>query len=133
MLTDLASAGLMLGLATSKLTEYAERILDHFELASLFDVVVGSTRDGSRLQKEDIVGYALTALGRPAPSSVAMVGDREHDVNAAHFHGVRAVGVTWGYGSSEELQAAGADALVDSPEELGALFLIAEGEGQAKT
>ena len=37
-----------------------------------------------------------------------MIGDREHDVNAATRNGMRTVGVTWGYGSIDELTAAGA-------------------------
>jgi phosphoglycolate phosphatase len=42
-----------------------------------------------------------------------MIGDRVHDVRAAHANGVRAIGVLWGYGSRDELEAA--DALVASP------------------
>ena len=30
-----------------------------------------------------------------------MIGDREHDVRAAHANGVRAIGVLWGYGSRD--------------------------------
>lgn len=126
MLLDPDSAGLRIGLATSKLTEYAERILDHLGAAAHFEVVVGSTRDGSRLQKEDIVGCALAKLGQPDPSPVAMVGDREHDVFAALVHQAHAIGVTWGYGSSEELRTAGAHVLVDSPRALSTLLVQAE-------
>jgi phosphoglycolate phosphatase len=43
------------------------------------------------------------------------VGDREHDVRGAKACGVRAIGVTYGYGSREELVAAGADYIVESP------------------
>lgn len=123
MLRDLASAGLRIGLATAKLTEYAERILDHLEVAAHFEVIVGSTRDGSRLQKEDIVGCALAELGEPDPSRVAMVGDRQHDVHAALAHRVLAIGVTWGYGSVEELRTAGVEVLVDRPRDLSTLLL----------
>ena len=37
-----------------------------------------------------------------------MVGDREHDVNGARENGLPCVGVLYGYGSREELEAAGA-------------------------
>ena len=126
MLLDLASAGLRIGLATSKLTEYAERILDHLGVAAHFEVIVGSTRDGSRLHKEDILGCALAELGQPDPSGVAMVGDREHDVYAALIHQVHAIGVTWGYGGFEDLQTAGAHVLVGSPRDLSTLLLQPE-------
>ncbi len=126
ILGDLASAGIRIGLATSKLTEYAERILDHLGVAAHFEVIIGSTRDGSRVHKEDIVGCALAELGQPDPSGVAMVGDREHDVYAALIHQVHAIGVTWGYGSVEELRTAGAHVLVDGPADLNTLLLQAE-------
>lgn len=47
-----------------------------------------------------------------------MVGDRRYDISGAHANGVRALGVLWGYGSREELEAAGADALVADPQDL---------------
>ena len=127
LLDDLAVAGIRVGLATSKLDEYAEIILEHLGVGPYFEVVVGSTRDGSRLHKRDIVGCALAELGQPAPAGVAMVGDREHDAHAALFHGIYAIGVTWGYGSIEELRTAGAHTLVDTPHELGALILPVDG------
>jgi phosphoglycolate phosphatase len=49
-----------------------------------------------------------------------MIGDRRHDVVAAHAHGLPAIGVTWGIGSREELEAAGAQRVVDSVGELRA-------------
>ena len=47
-----------------------------------------------------------------------MIGDREFDVLAAARNGIRTVGVTWGYGSVEELKSAGAAALCDRPADL---------------
>lgn len=47
-----------------------------------------------------------------------MVGDRADDIAGARENLVRSIGVTWGYGSREELEAAGADGLVDSVAEL---------------
>jgi phosphoglycolate phosphatase len=38
-----------------------------------------------------------------------------HDVVGAKANGVFAVGVLWGYGSREELVAAGAEMLCESP------------------
>ena len=49
-----------------------------------------------------------------------MVGDRHVDIEAAHAHGLRAVGVPWGIGSEAELREAGADVLIASPAELPA-------------
>ena len=49
-----------------------------------------------------------------------MVGDRHVDMEAARAHGLRGVGVTWGFGTASELRSAGADVLVAAPAELPA-------------
>jgi len=50
-----------------------------------------------------------------------MVGDRSHDMIGARANGVRAIGVLWGYGSRDELSAAGANALLAEPHEIASL------------
>jgi phosphoglycolate phosphatase len=47
-----------------------------------------------------------------------MIGDRSYDVEAAHANAIPAIGVTWGIGDRAELEAAGAEAIVDRPDEL---------------
>lgn len=62
---------------------------------------------------------ALAALGLGAGrEGVWMIGDRHHDVRAGHALGVGSIGVTWGFGTASELEAAGADHLVDRPDQL---------------
>jgi phosphoglycolate phosphatase len=56
------------------------------------------------------------------PRVTVMVGDRSHDVLGAHANAMHAIGVLWGYGSRVELEAAGADALLDTPADLGVLI-----------
>jgi phosphoglycolate phosphatase len=58
-----------------------------------------------------------------SPSHSLMVGDRRHDISGAHAVGMRGLGVLWGYGSRDELEAAGADQLVDSPADLARTVL----------
>jgi phosphoglycolate phosphatase len=43
-----------------------------------------------------------------------MVGDRRYDISGAHAVRMRGLGVLWGYGTRDELEAAGADQLVKS-------------------
>ena len=52
-----------------------------------------------------------------------MVGDRMYDVFGAKENGCFSLGVTYGYGSEEELRSAGADLVCDSPQEIAAHFL----------
>jgi phosphoglycolate phosphatase len=44
-----------------------------------------------------------------------MVGDRDHDVLGAMHNGMPCVGVTYGYGTADELMTSGAVALADAP------------------
>lgn len=97
----------LLGVATSKPRRYALPVLEAIGLAPLFAYVAGPEPDGPN-DKHAMVAEALGAL----PDAVAMVGDRRFDMEAARAHGLRAIGVTWGFGTPEELEAAGADVLV---------------------
>jgi phosphoglycolate phosphatase len=120
LLATLAGAGIPLAVATSKSIEVVEPLLDRLDLARRFAVVEGTGRDELGTDKATIVGRALDRL---APTrAFGHVGDREHDGIGARAHGLTAVGVLWGYGSREELTAAGADVLVDTPAELEAVL-----------
>ena len=52
-----------------------------------------------------------------------MIGDRRMDVTAAKNNKLKSVGVFWGFGDREELEAAGADVIVDSVSGLAELLL----------
>lgn len=71
-------------------------------------------RRRTRRTKADVVGFALGVLGVDAAQAV-MVGDRAQDIAGAHAHGMRSIGVRWGYANPGELEEAGADAVVDTP------------------
>lgn len=107
-----------LGIATSKPHVYAKRILEHFDLLRFFDDVFGAELDGRFDDKRDLLGHVVTTWSLDEPQRVLMIGDREHDILSARAHGLRTLGVTYGFGSAEELLAAGADALVSRPGEI---------------
>jgi phosphoglycolate phosphatase len=103
--------------ATSKPTTFAERIVEHFAVACYFDGVYGTGLDGRFDDKAQLLGHTLETEHIAAGDAV-MIGDRAVDVMAARTHGVPTIGVLWGYGSREELQAAGAAPLCATPHEL---------------
>ena len=117
MLSALKAAGATISLATSKPTIYAKQILEHFEIDKYFDAVAGSELDGRRVKKAEVIDYALELLGINDRDGVVMIGDREHDIIGANKCGVASVGVTYGYGSREELANSGAGHIVDSVKE----------------
>ncbi|QSO51061.1 HAD hydrolase-like protein [Alicyclobacillus curvatus] len=190
-LATLSSAGYAIGLATSKPTVFAERILTHFDLRDAFSVVIGSNLDGTREDKAEVIAAALEQSGMaplvdgavhsrgqvgqgqtdagqagegeridglvgqgkglqgesldgqaphdydppagkhqadngrsqrgiwPGPQDegnfVVMVGDRKYDIIGGKKWGLYTVGVTYGFGSRDELESAGPDHIVDHP------------------
>ena len=126
MLHTLQSKGLFLAVASSKPTVYVEQILEHFNLAKYFKVVVGSELDGTRVNKEEVVEEALKRLFGETPidsKQVYMIGDRKFDIQGAKAFNVESVGVSYGYGGVEELKEAKADYIVRSVEELKEFLL----------
>lgn len=124
LLSALRADGRQLLVATSKPEDLAVQILEHFDLSRHFAHICGAPKD-------DIVACAKAAVIRDALqraevcdlSSVLMIGDRSYDVFGAHEVGIPAVGVLYGYGSREELLAAGADALAEDLPALHNLLL----------
>lgn len=114
-LAALRSAGVRLVVATAKPYRFAVPVLEHLGLAPLLDGVVGAPDDESE-SKGGIIGRAVASL--PDGSRAVMVGDREHDVEGAAANGLECVGVLWGFGDRDELERAGAAAVVSSPAEL---------------
>ena len=99
----------LLFVTTSKPRVFAERIGEHFGLKEYFCAIYGSAHV---LKAESL-----------SPHSTVMVGDRAHDIVGAKAHGVFPIGVLWGYGSYDELVAAGATTLCEQPEMLAKILL----------
>ena len=118
MLQYLKKQGKRLVVATSKPEVYAKKILEHFDLYKYFDFLAGATFDEKRVKKKDVIDYALKICGIEDLSKVVMIGDREHDVIGAACFGIDSVGVLWGYGSREELEAAGATYIAEKIEDI---------------
>ncbi len=106
LLQALCDSGCKVVLATSKPAVFAQRILEHFDLKKYFTFVSGSELNGARVEKADVIRYALTALGITDTTRVIMVGDRCFDVEGALANDVSVIGVTYGYGDREELKDA---------------------------
>lgn len=111
LMQHLTSSGYECIVATSKPEIYAEQILDYFDLRKYFKDVCGATLDGTRSRKGDVIAYALQKHDLRS-DQVIMIGDREHDVLGAKQNGLYSIGVLYGYGDRDELEAAGADSIV---------------------
>ena len=122
LLEALKQQGHTLYVATSKPEEMSVNILKHFDLDKYFDRICGASMDTSRSSKEAVIEYLLDLNGRA--DNMVMVGDTKFDVLGAKFHGIPAIGVSWGYGKVEDMVSAGAVAIAHTAEEL--LQLLSE-------
>jgi phosphoglycolate phosphatase len=89
--------------ATSKPTIFSDKILQYFNIDKYFDLVVGSNLDGTRTAKTEIIQYILDRYEENERQDFIMIGDRKHDIIGANNTGIRSIGVTYGYGSLDEL------------------------------
>ena len=115
MLRDLRAAGKRLLVATSKPEVFALRIMEHFGLAQYFDHICGAPMDNQEgAKKAAVIRDAPRRAGVEDLSTAVMVGDRRHDIDGARQAGLEAVGVLWGYGDLQELEASHPVHIVES-------------------
>lgn len=123
LLSGLKAARKKIILATSKPEFIARKILTLFSLDKYFDFIGGAAEDESRHLKEQVLRYSLASLGEYDLTETVIVGDRKYDAEGAKALGIDSVGVLWGHGSREELEAAGFTHIVKTSGELLALLL----------
>ncbi len=121
LLEELRASGKTVGLATSKPQALAEMLLEQSGLRDCFDVIAGSDPNVNNNAKWEVVTRAMEGCGA-APETSVLIGDTKYDVAGAQRCSIPCVGVRWGYAAEGELEAAGADAIVESMEELLSLL-----------
>ncbi len=117
MLEKLRGAGLTLGVVTSKGLPVATEGLNLFDLGGYFATLVTYEDTTRHKPHPDPLLVAAERLGLQ-PSEMVYVGDALFDIEAGKAAGMKTIGVTWGAGTRESLEAAGANAVVDSVEEV---------------
>lgn len=122
LLEKLRAAGKTVGIATSKPQELAEELLRRENMLGLFQVICGSLPNGNDSAKWQVVQRAMELCGA-AKENTILVGDTKYDVAGAHKVGIACVGVRYGYAAEGELEAAGADAIVEDLPELESFLL----------
>lgn len=106
MLDDLRARGWQLAMATGKSRRGVEEILDMHNWRGMFDATFCSD-DGPGKPHPHMVEQCLLATAIPATDAV-MIGDTSFDMIMARAANVRALGVTWGFHTWDEIVAGGA-------------------------
>ena len=116
-LTALKEKGIKLAILSNKPHAQANRIAEHFFGPQMFDHIQGQT-DRIPIKPDPSGVYEILDKLGVRREDCLHIGDTNTDMNTGHNAGVKTVGVTWGYRPVSELKEAGADYLIDHPEEL---------------
>lgn len=111
LLESLANQNCLQAVATGKSRRGIEAIFGMHDLERYFDTIWCSD-DGPGKPNPFMVEQAMNRLGCETHETV-MVGDAVHDIHMGRSAKVVTHGVTWGFGTRHELEAAGADHLHD--------------------
>ena len=117
LIAELHARGIRLAVASNKFQAGTEKLIRGLFPTIPFDPIFGQ-RPEVPLKPDPAVVEEILALTGIAREEVLYVGDSGVDIMTAKAASVRAVGVTWGFRSREELLEAGAENLIDKPEEL---------------
>lgn len=116
LLQRLHGAGWTLGVATGKSDRGLKSTLMAHGIHPLFSTLQTADRHPSKPHPA-MVEAAMAEAGAD-PAHTLMIGDTVYDIEAGLAAGCRAIGVAWGYHAPEELLAAGAQAVAQTPAEL---------------
>ena len=128
-LQHLHEKGYTIGLASSKPERNCIQILKNKGVADYFDDIVGASVGPERREKILVLEEAFRRMNVTDRAEVVLIGDTKDDAVGAAKAGIDCVGVTYGFGTREELYEAGAVAVFDTLEEVEAYL----DESEAKT
>ncbi len=122
LLKRLKESPAKVAVCTSKQQKPADNVCEFLGITEYFDAVCGSAPDGSRKEKEEVIPYTLGVLGGKVTDRAVMIGDTKFDAKGARLNGVDFIGVCYGYGTVETMQAEGATTFVRDVNELAGLI-----------
>ncbi len=122
LLESLRDMGLKVFLITSKPIKFSVKILEKKGLAGYFDHMLGTDLSDHSSDKKRIIEKAIEEYGLNR-SECVMIGDTEYDIKGAMGAGIDSIAVTYGYGSTESMKAAGATYFADSADEIARIII----------
>ncbi len=122
MLSKLRASSAKVAVCSSKFQGSVDKVCAFLDIVDYFDVLCGSDGTGKRREKEDIIPYTMQTLGAVKGDRVVMIGDTFFDAKGAVYNGVDFIGVTYGYGRKDMMEAEGATLFADNVQELMSLL-----------
>jgi len=118
LLTNLSHPAIFFGIATGKARRGLDYTLAHHGITGLFHTLQTADINPGKPDPAMLLN-AMAAVGAGVDETV-FVGDTSFDMNMALSARVASVGAAWGYHATQDLRAAGAQRIIDRPEELPA-------------
>lgn len=113
----LKSCHIQLGCVTNKARAFTEPLLQHLGVLQEFSIVVsGDTLPVKKPDPQPLLHAAQ--YFDVLPQQALMIGDSQHDVEAARRAGFHVICVSYGYNHGEDIRASQPDEVVDSLAEL---------------
>lgn len=110
-LHQLKSLHVSLNVATNAPTLFAQRMLSHLHVGSLFDTIIGADKAGASKPDPKMLEIILSNYdSKHLPQKTWMVGDNSKDIDAAKSIAIGSIFATWGFSSEGE-----ADHVVSHP------------------
>ena len=117
LLEELQNQNVKMAIASNKIQEAMLPLAQHYFPDIHFDAVLGN-RQGIAPKPDPAIVEDILQITGVSKEETLYVGDTAVDMQTAFAAGVRKVGVLWGFRTLEELQEAGADIIVEKPEEI---------------
>lgn len=121
LLKQLRQQGILLAVASNKFHQGTIELTHHF-FGNYFQVILGQ-KEGIPIKPDPTIVQQILQTTGISRHNTLYVGDTNVDMLTAKNSQVTSAGVTWGFRSRQELEEAGADLIVDYPEQLGQWIL----------
>ncbi|MGX8701276.1 HAD hydrolase-like protein [Caproiciproducens sp.] len=121
-LEELRANGATLAVATTKPAKITGRVLDYFDMTKYFAHVSGPDDSERSGDKSILIDSCLNAC-HVKPDRAVMVGDTVYDTAGARNSGTGFIGVLYGFGTREEMQAEGGSVFARDIGELRSMLL----------
>lgn len=119
----LRCAGIKLAVCTNKPDKAAKGMIDALFNKNIFHIVQGALDNRPKKPDPQVPSEILSSLSVSADETV-WIGDSNVDMESAHHLGCVGIGVSWGFRPIDNLISAGADIIVNAPEDILKIFEI---------
>lgn len=104
-------------IVTMKNTHDSEKVIRHLGFDYLILGIYGPSLEGHPDSKVELIGLALDENNLSRDETV-MIGDRKEDILSGKANRINTIGITYGFGSKEEISESLPDRICHSPEEI---------------